>query len=198
MPAGRGAAQIGPNAISQVARALEGALGQESARDLLGHAGLGAYADDLPCRMVDENEVIALHSAVRSRLEPKAARDVARAAGIATGDYLLAHRIPRLAQRLLHVSPAPLASRVLLAAIARHSWTFAGSGHFEAHAGRPVAISIADCPICRGALAAQPLCDYYAATFTRLYARLVHPRAWTRETECMAAGAPACRFVIDW
>jgi divinyl protochlorophyllide a 8-vinyl-reductase len=198
MTAGRGAARIGPNAISQVARALQGALGPESTRELMGRAGLGAYADDPPSRMVDEDEVIALHSAVRSRLAPKAARGVARAAGLATGDYLLAHRIPRFAQGLLRALPAALASRILVAAIARHAWTFAGSGHFEAHGARPVAISIGACPICRGALAAQPLCDYYAATFTRLFSRLVHPRARARETECMAAGAPACRFLIDW
>ena len=198
MTAGPRAARIGPNAISQVARALEGVLGEAAARDLLGRAGLGRYADHPPCRMVEEGEVIALHTAVRARLEPKAARGVARAAGLATGDYLLAHRIPRPAQIVLRTLPAGLASRLLLAAIARHAWTFAGSGHFEARGARPVLISIADCPICRGALAAQPLCDYYAATFTRLYARLVHPGARARETECMAAGAPACRFSIDW
>ena len=55
-----------------------------------------------------------------------------------TGDYLLAHRIPKPVQALLKRLPAPLAARVLLAAITRHAWTFAGSGRFEAHrpAGR--------------------------------------------------------------
>jgi divinyl protochlorophyllide a 8-vinyl-reductase len=123
---------------------------------------------------------------------------VAIEAGAATGDYLFAHRIPRLAQRLLRVLPAPLASRVLLKAITRHAWTFAGSGHFAARAGHPVIITIGDCAICRGARAAAPCCDCYSATFTRLFAELVHPHATAREVECIAAGAAACRFEISW
>jgi divinyl protochlorophyllide a 8-vinyl-reductase len=126
------------------------------------------------------------------------AREVAAEAGAATGDYLLAHRIPGFAQRVLRVLPAPLASRVLLKAITQHAWTFAGSGHFHAHPGQPVVITIGDCAICRGARAAEPCCDYYSATFTRLFAVLVHPRATTREVACIAAGAPACRFEISW
>jgi divinyl protochlorophyllide a 8-vinyl-reductase len=63
---------------------------------------------------------------------------------------------------------------------------------------RPVVLLIEGCPICRGAHAAAPICDYYAATFLRLFTRLVHTRAVVRETACAAAGAGACRFEIDW
>jgi len=198
MSAGPGVARIGPNAIIQVAGALEHRLGSRAARDFLSSVGLGAYVDAPPRQMVDEREVIALHSAVRMRLPPQAARGVAHAAGLATGDYLLAHRIPRTAQFVLRALPAPLASRLLLAAIRRHAWTFAGSARFTACAGHPVLIRLEHCPICRGAQSAAPLCEYYAATFTRLFSRLVHPRAEARETACMAAGAPACRFEIEW
>jgi divinyl protochlorophyllide a 8-vinyl-reductase len=148
--------------------------------------------------MVDEREVIALHAAVRRRLTPQAARGVAHAAGLATADYLLEHRIPGAAQLVLRALPAPLASRLLLAAITRHAWTFAGSARFTAHSGHPVLLRLEGCPICRGAQSAAPLCEYYAATFTRLYSSLVHPRAEARETACMATGAAACEFRIEW
>jgi divinyl protochlorophyllide a 8-vinyl-reductase len=192
------AARIGPNAIIQMAAALEHALGRAPTERLMDSAGVGPYLDAPPAHMVDEREVIALHSAVREQLPLTRARDVAIAAGVATGDYLLANRIPRLAQRLLRNLPAPLASRGLLEAITQHAWTFAGSGQFDARPGHPVIIAIGNRAICRGARAAGPCCEYYSATFTRLFAELVHPSAIAREAACIAAGAAACRFEIRW
>jgi len=198
MSAAPGAARIGPNAITQVAGALERALGQAPTQALMRSAGLGEYLRAPPRQMVDEREVIALHTILRERLQPRTAGAIAREAGERTGDYLLAHRIPRPVQRVLRLLPARWASRVLLRAITRHAWTFAGSGHFRARAGRPVVIEIGDCPICRGAHASAALCGYYTATFARLYRELVHPRAQVRESACIATGSAACRFEIDW
>jgi divinyl protochlorophyllide a 8-vinyl-reductase len=190
--------RIGPNAVIQVAAALANRLGAGAARELMLSAGLGAYVKEPPQKMIDECEVIALHSLLRERLQPATASEVVRAAGLATGDYLLAHRIPRAAQWVLRALPAPLAAPLLLAAIRRHAWTFTGSGHFHAKAGPPVVIVIQHCPICRGANAARPQCDYYAATFARLFRRLVHRHARVRETACEACGADQCRFEISW
>ena len=191
-------ARIGPNAVIQVAAALANRLGAGYARELMVAAGLGAYVQLPPQKMIDEREVIRLHTLLRERLQPSTASEVVRAAGLATGDYLLAHRIPRLAQWVLRALPAPLAGPLLLGAIRRHAWTFCGSGHFHARAGRPIMISIENCPICRGANAARPQCEYYAATFSRLFTRLVHRRIRVRETACQACGADQCRFEIDW
>ena len=94
--------------------------------------------------------------------------------------------------------PARFASRALLAAIARHTWTFAGSGECTLGRGYPVVVTIGDCPVCRGERADAPLCDYYAQTFERLYAVLVNRSAHARETTCIAAGSDACRFEIRW
>jgi divinyl protochlorophyllide a 8-vinyl-reductase len=196
--AATGGARIGPNAVIQVAAALARRLGAGVASDLLRAAGLGAYVRAPPQHMIDEREVIALHTLLRDRLQPATAGHVMRAAGIATGDYLLKHRIPRFAQALLRVLPAALAAPLLLGAIRRHAWTFAGSGHFHARSGRPLVISIEHCPICRSANAVLPQCGYYAATFRRLFRRLVHRHARVRETACQAAGADCCRFEIDW
>jgi divinyl protochlorophyllide a 8-vinyl-reductase len=190
--------RIGPNAIIQLCAALQGEIGPERAAELVRAAGLGTYLERPPQRMVDEHEVIALHARVRAQLSAAAARTVAREAGARTADYLLANRIPAIVQHLLRWLPATLASRALLAAITRHAWTFAGSGQFAARSGRPVEITIAHCPICRDGRADGPICDYYAATFERLYARLVHGRSRVAEIECAASGAPRCRFLIDW
>ena len=190
--------RIGPNAVIQVAAALANRLGTGVARELMLSAGLGAYVKAPPQKMIDEREVIALHSLLRERLQPATANEVARAAGLATGDYLLANRIPRIAQLVLRALPAPLAAPLLLSANRRHAWTFTGSGHFHATTGRPIVITIENCPICRGANAARPQCEYYAATFARLFRRLVQRHATVRETACQACGADQCRFEIDW
>jgi divinyl protochlorophyllide a 8-vinyl-reductase len=193
--------RIGPNAITRVAEALLPRLGAPGTRRLFEHAGLAAYVDAPPQAMVDEAEVIALHAALRAELGNTQAKDVAADAGRRTAEYLLAHRIPRPAQRLLTWLPAPLAARVLLRAIGGHAWTFAGSGHFSARVGwrgRPVILQIEGNPLCRGLRTDAPACDFYTAVFQRLFEVLVHPRAQVIETACEARGDPACRFEVRW
>jgi divinyl protochlorophyllide a 8-vinyl-reductase len=119
-------------------------------------------------------------------------------AGRRTGDYLLANRIPGPVQHVLRKLPAVLASRVLLAAIGKNSWTFAGSGHLDIKPGRPVRLTLTDCPLCREATSDIPICEYYTATFERLFRELVSPNAVATETSCHATGAPACVFEIRW
>jgi divinyl protochlorophyllide a 8-vinyl-reductase len=190
--------RIGPNAITRLAEALEREVGPDRTAGLFRDAGLATYLETPPRQMVAEREVIALHRIVWSRLGDDLARQSSRAAGRRTGDYLLDHRIPGRAQTILRLLPPTLASRALLAAIRRHAWTFAGSGHFHAIGGHPTRLAIRGCPICRGARAEGPICDYYASTFERLFQALVSPRASVTETTCQANGADACRFEIRW
>jgi divinyl protochlorophyllide a 8-vinyl-reductase len=190
--------RIGPNAITRVAEVLLPRVGSETTTTIFGRAGLLPYLDRPPEQMVDETEVTRLHRVLREALGPAVAREVSHAAGTRTGDYLLAHRIPRAVQALLKRLPAPLAARVLLAAIRRHAWTFAGSGEFSARAGRPVVLTIRGNPLCRGATLAEPGCDFYAATFERLFRELVHADARVVETACEACGAAECRFEVRW
>lgn len=192
------AGRIGPNAIIRVAEALRREGGDAQALRVFSAAALEPYLRHPPERMVDEAEVTRLHATLRAALGDARARAVSRDAGYATGDYLLAHRIPRPVKAVLKMLPATLAARVLLQAITRHAWTFAGTGVFTATPGRPVRFQIRGNPICRGTVATQPVCDYYAATFERLFRVLVHPRATVVETDCEAAGAAACRFEIRW
>lgn len=191
-------ARIGPNAVIRVAEALEQACGSESVAQVFQAAGLGHYLAALPSEMVDEREVTRLQAALRERLGIPVARSVSHDAGSRTGDYLLANRIPRPVQRLLAVLPARLASRVLISAIRRNAWTFVGSGVFDGEPGRPTRLMVTDGPICRGASADEPLCDFYAGSFERLFSRLVHRGARVTEIACQANGAEACVFEVRW
>ncbi|MFG5410971.1 V4R domain-containing protein [Piscinibacter sakaiensis] len=75
---------------------------------------------------------------------------------------------------------------------------FAGSGRFEAAAGSGgrATLTIRGNPLCRGQLALAPACDYYAATFERLFRVLVHPDCRVAEVACEARGDTACRFEV--
>jgi bacteriochlorophyll 4-vinyl reductase len=74
-----------------------------------------------------------------------------------------------VAQLALRCSPPRLASRMLAKAIAGNAWSFVGTGTFLARHGRPTPFTIQNCPICRGPRSTGPYCDFYAATFERLY-----------------------------
>jgi divinyl protochlorophyllide a 8-vinyl-reductase len=190
--------RIGPNAVTRVAEVLAERFGAPRMAAIFRSAGLARYVDVLPTQMIDEAEVIRLHAELRATLDAVAARDVAREAGRRTGDYLLAHRIPQMVQELLKCLPPVLAARVLLVAITRHAWTFAGSGRFEVLGYSPVRVSISGNPLARAVRADEPQCEYYAATFERLFIALVSRNSNVVETHCEAAGAAACIFEIRW
>lgn len=202
MPAITATGRIGPNAITRVAEVLPVHVGRTVTALVFERAGLARCLHEPPQTMVDETEVRRLHGVLRETLGDAEARAVARDAGTLTADYLLARRIPRPVQRLLKWLPAPLAARLLLAAIMRHAWTFAGSGRFSARCawrqGPPVVLTIRGNPLCLGLATAAPACDYYAATFERLFGVLVQAQSQVHEVACEACGDPECRFVIEW
>lgn len=192
------AARIGPNAVTRLAEALPPLVGGALTREVFDAAGLLAYLRAPPQQMVDEAEVARLHQAARALLGAQIAGQAARRAGELTADYLLAHRIPQAAQVLLKRLPAAWAAQLLLKAVSRHAWTFCGSGRFEARAGQPVVLEIRNNPLCRGLRSDAPSCDFYAATFERLFRVLVHPATQVRETQCEARGDACCRFELSW
>jgi divinyl protochlorophyllide a 8-vinyl-reductase len=184
---------IGPNAVLQLVPVLERAGGPGLRARVLDAAGIGALPDGTA--MIEEAEAARLHRALR-RVAPGLAASLAREAGLRTGDYILAHRIPPLAQRALKALPAALAAPLLTQAIARHAWTFAGSGRFEVVSRRPLVFAVHDNPLVRGERSEACLCYWHAAVFERLFRALVAPGMTARETACAACGDPACTFVI--
>jgi divinyl protochlorophyllide a 8-vinyl-reductase len=190
-------ARMGPNAITRLAQAVERLYGPQATRRLFDAAGQAHHLVAPPHTMVDERDVIALHRSGRSQLGLAAFARVAGLAGRLTGDYLLAHRIPRLAQRLLVRLPSGLAARLLVRAIAAHAWTFAGSGSFAyRHQRGGLLLTIDDSPLARAAQAPAPLCGYYAATIESIFQALIDQRVTVVETTCAAMGEGACTFEV--
>jgi divinyl protochlorophyllide a 8-vinyl-reductase len=182
-----GPGKIGPNAILQVQDVLTNTVGNAQMHSIMHQAGLGHYLGVAPSSMVDEQDVVRLHQAVRTALPPTQALGILSKAGTQTGQYILAHRIPKPVQALLTWMPARLASRVLLRAIAQHAWTFAGSGAFTYSIGPSTHLKLTACPGCSYVYAPDEACVYYTATLEKLFAALVHPNS--KITEALPASA---------
>jgi divinyl protochlorophyllide a 8-vinyl-reductase len=127
--------------------------------------------------------------------EPELAPALAAHAGTATADYILANRIPRPAQIVLKASPPAFAARTLAKAIARHAWTFAGSGAFTVV--DPMTFEVTDNPLIAGERSDVCLCHWHSAVFERLYQTLVAPDVTCHEATCHAQDPElSCRFVL--
>jgi divinyl protochlorophyllide a 8-vinyl-reductase len=187
------AGRIGPNAILQLVDVLERRGEFELCRSVLEEAGVMRPPKD--ARMLPEADCAAVHQALR-RVCPDA-DGLLEEAGLATGDYILAHRIPKAARAVLRVLPGVLAAPVLTKAIARHSWTFAGTGEFRVEGSRPLVLSVVRNPLVAGWRAASPQCIWHVGVFRRLYGRLVWPGVKVTEVACCACGDPACRFEVS-
>jgi len=105
--------------------------------------------------------------------------------------YVCAVRMWGIAKTGWRVLRRRIAARMLLRAIRRNAWTFAGSGVCAITTGPALAVYIVDNPL------PTPGCAWHRAVFERLFQRLVDPNARVRHTACVREGAAACRFEID-
>lgn len=188
-------ARIGPNAIIQTVRALREQYGAD-AEAMLTRAGRPELCTQLPAEMIDEQEFIELIQALRGQIGVEAMGALLARAGAYTGDYILAHRIPRPAQIVLRLLPPRPALSLLLRAIKQHAWTFVGSGQFSYWRDRTMRLQIVNCVECRDVQAAGPICAFYQGAFERLIRVLVKPRACVYEVACAAHGDAACVFEV--
>lgn len=184
-------AKIGPNTILQLIPVLDAEIGPQARMDWMRQIGV-----DVPSGtgMIPEGPAAQMHSAMRATFGDRAPGLLARA-GQATGGYILAHRIPAPAQTLLRLLPAGLAARLLSKAIAKHAWTFVGSGQFRVV--DPWTFEIAQNPVIASEQTDAPLCHWHVAVFETLYRALVHPGARCRETACAGMGDGVCRFTLS-
>jgi len=189
-------AQIGPNALIQMVEALRIFWGPEETRTLLGSLGLEHYADAPPQRMLPQEQVAALHSRLFQLVDLPTFKSISREAGLRTADYLLAYRIPSAVQWALKRLPDAIAARVLCRSIARHAWTFAGTGEFSYEWSPRLVFRLRGNPLCRNITSGAPVCDYYAATFERIFRTIVNDKWRVQELQCEANGASHCEFVF--
>lgn len=193
------AGRIGPNAITQLESVLQARLGRQETARLFTRAGVDHHLRQPPAGMVDERDVARLHHQARRALPPPEAHRILVEAGDRTGRYILANRIPRPVVLVLRRLPASVSARLLARAIARHAWTFAGSGAFEIRHNAEPGLTIAEIghnPVVALDTSETPICGWHAAVFQRLFGELVDPATTVHETDCCATGAPACRFEI--
>lgn len=165
-------ALIGPNAVLQMAWAMEARVGAAAAHEVLEVAGI----DALPSgeAMISEAEALRLHLAL-AMLHPEAAEEIAAAAALGTADYIITHRIPRFAALALRWLPAPIAARLLMRSIERHAWTFVGAGQFTVSG--PWSFSIDRSHAGDRTAPPDTLFRWYGAVFARLYSQLVRARS---------------------
>lgn len=179
--------RIGPNAITQTLAALIALEGHAVAGRVFEVAGLRRYLDSPPEDLLPETEPAALFAALWTVLSPSRAVAVAAEAGMRTADYVMANRIPPLARLALRLLPARLAAPLLLQAIERNAWTFAGSGACVTRSGAPGLIEIKDNPL------AMPDAAWHVAVFERMFRSLVSPGARVRHVSALSVS----RFEID-
>jgi divinyl protochlorophyllide a 8-vinyl-reductase len=187
---------IGPNAITRMDEALVTLQGAAVRNAVFRRAGLMRHVLAPPEAMIPDEDGARLHRAVLDELGYEAAQAAGRDAGRRTAAYLLANRIPRQAQAVLRLLPPRLALALLLKAISKHSWTFAGAGRFSYRTGPVTTLVIEGGPVARGVRCDGPACAFYAETFQALFRAIVSSRADVREVECQAAGGTACRFEV--
>src|SRR6056297_1861565 len=161
-------ARVGPNVAIQTFAAVRVLRGEAAARDVAAGAGLADWVDLPPADMIPEAAAARIFTAVHAACGGEAPAVMAEA-GRRTADYVLANRIPPPVRAVLPWLPDALAGRILLSAIARNAWTFAGSGGVATGA-RPFSVEIVANP-----LAEPGGCAWHAGVFERLFRVLVHP-----------------------
>jgi divinyl protochlorophyllide a 8-vinyl-reductase len=180
---------VGPNAVLQLCEPVRAAGGEALLQDVFRRAGLSHYLATPPLAMVPQEEARRLFGAVREYLGPEAGDAVLREAGAGTAAYVMANRIPAFARGVLRVLPPRPAARLLLTAIRRHAWTFAGSGVCcVSQAGRTAALEIEHNPL------STPGCAWHIGVLETMFHRLVSRRTALVHTACEARCGDRCRF----
>jgi divinyl protochlorophyllide a 8-vinyl-reductase len=186
-------ARIGPNSVLQLVPLLDDTFGMEERERLLRLSGIDSLPSDEG--LMPEEPAAALHQALRAE-HPAIAPVMTRQAGERTADYIIRHRIPIAALKVMCRLPAWLSGQLLARVIERHAWTFAGSGTFRVVSRYPLVFELRDNPVVRGETADAPICHWHTAVFERLFTQIVDENLRCVETQCCASGADSCLFEV--
>ncbi|NJO85258.1 MAG: bacteriochlorophyll 4-vinyl reductase [Blastochloris sp.] len=164
-------ARMGPNAIIQTVHALREQLGEAEANALLVQHAHAHLVDALPSEMIDEAAFHTLVQMLVVQMGSAPTGHILHDAGQRTAHYLLLHRIPRFFQRLVGWLPRRAGLWLLLTAIGKHAWTFAGSGQFRfVVQQQPTIYLTIQHPT------VQPVAHFYGGTFGVLVQTLIDPQ----------------------
>jgi divinyl protochlorophyllide a 8-vinyl-reductase len=182
-------ARIGPNSIIQTVGALETAYGKPEAEKILGKIGQGHWIGNLPTEMTEESKFHALVTSLEKEIGEKATAGILKESGERTAKYLLRVRIPAPFQKIVKLLPAGLAFRLLLFAISKNAWTFAGSGEFS-YGSKPypniiVKVTFPSLPV---------VGNFYLGTFSALLTELVNPDTTIRPDIRKEGNAIICKY----
>jgi divinyl protochlorophyllide a 8-vinyl-reductase len=183
---------VGPNAVIQLAEALRASSGGNGAAErVFASAGFLRLLRAPPDALIDETIPARLFDALWREMPPDEASRIAGDAGRRTGAYVLANRIPLIARVILRALPPRFAAPLLLKAIKRNAWTFAGSGTCGVASGKSSMVTIVNNPL------AMPGGAWHVGVFECLFRALVNDRTRVHHAACQIDGAPVCRFEID-
>ncbi|MGB3626669.1 MAG: bacteriochlorophyll 4-vinyl reductase [Henriciella sp.] len=184
-------ARVGPNAVLQLEQALCDQGGAKAAELVFARAGLQELLRVRPQEMIDERLPRALFDSLFAHFPEARAQMVVYRAGRLTGDYILKNRIPKPVRLLLKLLPAPLSRDLLLKAIHRHAWTFAGSGRCTFTLGRAAEFRIEANPL------TMPGCAWHVGVFDALFQHLVSRRTTITYNHACLDGLQVCCFSIE-
>lgn len=182
-------AKIGPNAAIQLSEAFSANGMKDLAVQIYSKAGCESLLSHPPQDMIDESVVARLFGNVVTGLPPEMATKILSDAGKRTGEYVLANRIPRFARFILPHLPKRLAFHILLRAISKHAWTFAGSGQLVVCKQNSPKLVILKNPV-----ATKLGCKWHVAVFNVLFSRLVSDKINVHEVTCCGKGESRCTF----
>ena len=182
-------AKIGPNSIIQTVAALEASYGKNEAEALLTIARQGHLVGNLPSEMVEEETFHTLVKALEREIGSEKLAAILNDSGQRTAAYLLKVRIPGFFQKLLKPLPPGLAFKLLLFAIGKNAWTFAGSGDFSYTSGTTPEITV------KVTFPTLPVVgNFYLGTFTKLLKELVNPKTTIDASITGESGDITCRY----
>ncbi|MEM9108076.1 MAG: bacteriochlorophyll 4-vinyl reductase, partial [Pseudomonadota bacterium] len=160
---------VGPNAVLQLVGVLREQEEKNLAERVFAAADLTFLLYRPPKSMIDERIPKRLFDTLWTELPTDRAGHIARESGKRTADYVMATRIPVLVRYIFRITPPWLASLLLLKAIERNAWTFAGSGTCSTRWQPKATISIKNNPL------AMHDCLWHIAVFEQMFKSLVSP-----------------------
>jgi divinyl protochlorophyllide a 8-vinyl-reductase len=188
--------RIGPNAVIQTVRALEERCGSaEAARMLAGRPA--RWLAERPSAMVDERDFRDLVEAIGAAMPADEASAVLYRSGRLTGEYVLANRIPRIAQTLIRALRRGPGPAILLRAIGANAGTFGESGSYAYTAGGTPRVQIANPVLSASPELAAAVCAYNRGAFEALFRGLIDAQASIVEEHCQATGGNTCTYRIE-